>query len=63
MFKYESIVTVVDDDGYTEGFCVCFFKNNKFISKEYYSSKPVADEVSDAWKAKNYAELAIRFHC
>ena len=63
MFKYESIVTHVDDDVYVEGFCVCFFKNNKFVSKEYYSSKSVADEVSNAWKSKNYAELATRFHC
>jgi hypothetical protein len=63
MFKYESIVTLDDSDDCVEGFCVCFFKNNKFVSKEYYSSKTVADEVSDAWKAKNYVELASRFHC
>ena len=63
MFKYESIVTLGNEDDTHDGFCVCLFKNNKFISKEYYSSKSVADEVSDAWKSKNYTELADRFHC
>ncbi len=63
MFKYESIVTVVDDDDACEGFCVCLFKNNKMISKEYYTSKCIADEVSFNWLSKNYSELADRYHC
>jgi hypothetical protein len=54
---------MVGEDDPHDGFCVCFFKNSKFISKEYYSSKSVAEEVSGNWKAKNYAELADRFHC
>ena len=63
MFKYESIVTLVGEDDAQDGFCVCLFMNNKFISKEYYSSKAIAEEVSNDWKAKNYKELADRFHC
>jgi hypothetical protein len=63
MFKYESIVTLVGEDDAQDGFCVCLFKNNKFISKEYFSSKSVAEEVSSDWQAKNYIELANRYHC